>query len=120
MECGDDLVLYTDPGALSQTLTNLIVNSLVHAYGSGADLEASGDVIINAVSNHAVDPKVTGVSLSTGAAVSTMNSTARIGGATRASIDGASSVTSTQPPPPGRQQASGAPQIRPPQVVPSP
>jgi len=35
VECEEDLVIESYPGALSQILTNFIVNSLTHAYGEG-------------------------------------------------------------------------------------
>lgn len=33
IECPDDLILYNHPGALSQVMTNLIMNSLIHGFG---------------------------------------------------------------------------------------
>lgn len=35
LECPEDLMLHTDPGAISQVFTNLIMNALVHAFHEG-------------------------------------------------------------------------------------
>lgn len=35
LECGDDIVLRSYPGAFSQILTNLITNSITHAFAKG-------------------------------------------------------------------------------------
>ena len=32
LDCPDDLVIYNSPGALSQLLTNLVMNSLIHGF----------------------------------------------------------------------------------------
>ena len=44
VECADDLVLACFPGAFSQIITNLIMNSLIHAY----DAEDQGNIKIMA------------------------------------------------------------------------
>ncbi|HYD65030.1 PAS domain S-box protein [Azospirillum sp.] len=36
VDCPDDLTMDSYPGALSQVLTNLMINAVVHAYGEGA------------------------------------------------------------------------------------
>lgn len=35
VDCDSSLVLYTKPGAISQVLTNLLMNTLIHAYDEG-------------------------------------------------------------------------------------
>lgn len=35
VECADDLMMDSFPGALGQVLTNLVINAIVHAYGDG-------------------------------------------------------------------------------------
>ena len=35
VDCADDLTMDSYPGALSQVLTNLVINAIVHAYGDG-------------------------------------------------------------------------------------
>lgn len=43
VQCPDDLEIYSYPGALSQIITNLVVNSLVHAF----DEDDEGNISIN-------------------------------------------------------------------------
>lgn len=44
IHCEDDIVIYTDPGALSQVISNLIMNSIIH----GFDTIDNGQITIKA------------------------------------------------------------------------
>ncbi|MFZ5987982.1 MAG: substrate-binding domain-containing protein [Bacillota bacterium] len=43
VQCPDDLEIYSYPGGLSQIITNLVVNSIIHAYNEGD----TGNISIN-------------------------------------------------------------------------
>ena len=73
------------------------LGSVVEAFASSADLFATGVVKIDADSNHYLAPEVTGVAISSTSSVSKMVANALSTGATRAYIDGNSSVTSAGP-----------------------
>ncbi len=44
IECPAELTVTTDPGALAQIITNLVLNSLIHAYNN--DIMAKGNILI--------------------------------------------------------------------------
>lgn len=46
LDCPDDLEVNTEPGALSQVITNLMTNALIHAFDN--DLSAEGTIKIHA------------------------------------------------------------------------
>ncbi|WP_108259779.1 LysR family transcriptional regulator [Mangrovicoccus ximenensis] len=70
------------------------VDSVVTAYASGTDLTASGNTVqIDADSDHHAQSTGIGVAASTGVAISVVDASASIGGATRAYADGDMSVT---------------------------
>ncbi|MGD8331638.1 MAG: hypothetical protein PVJ49_19555, partial [Acidobacteriota bacterium] len=77
-------------GAGGKAVTHL--DSTVEAYGHNANLTASGNVFVDADSTHDARAKTFGLAASLGFSVSVMVSEASVGGATRAYIDGASTV----------------------------
>ena len=44
VHCPADLTLYTEPGAISQTLTNLVINAAIHAFEGRTDRQIRIDV----------------------------------------------------------------------------
>jgi hypothetical protein len=69
------------------------LSSTVEAFASGSTLIAKDYLKIDAESNHAATPRVVGFSASLGVSISVAEAIGKVQGATRAYIDGASTVT---------------------------
>ncbi|RUU51250.1 hypothetical protein, partial [Mesorhizobium sp. M2C.T.Ca.TU.002.02.1.1] len=72
-----------------------VIASRVEAFASGSTLIAAGQVNVDADSNHRATPEVFGLSASLGVAISVVDATAIVSGATRAYIDGNSTVSAS-------------------------
>ncbi|MEO0465166.1 MAG: LEPR-XLL domain-containing protein, partial [Pseudomonadota bacterium] len=70
------------------------IDNTVEAGASGSDLTASGAVTVDADSQHYAEPYIFGLAGSTGISVAATVAEANIGGATRAYVDGESTISS--------------------------